>query len=334
MTGSEELGAIRISRHRGRRYAWAIGAVGAVGASLAALMPSVFTGAPHQQFAHLGDFRLESGEVIADAIVGYRTAGQLNASRSNAVLVAPWYQGTSGQLARQIGPGKLVDTSTYHVITVDAFGNGVSTSPSTSTRQRDKDFPVFTIADVVESQYLLVTRILQLTHLRAVVGISMGGMQVFQWTIAHPEFMDKAVSIVGSPQLQLDDRQRWSEGIASLQDPAWTRTRRVLLQLNPLAALNELRLEPHDRISQAQAIMAVDITRAFGGSMPRAAAAIRADLMIVSTWNDREVNPRPAFELGRIGGAEVLELDGRCGHQAPSCERAVLWPAVARFLAR
>ena len=68
--------------------------------------------------------------------------------------------------------------------------------------------------------------------------------------------------------------------------------------------------------------------------MERAAAAIRADLMVVSTWQDREVNPRPAFDLARIARAEVLELDGRCGHQAPSCERAVLWPAVARFLDR
>ena len=64
------------------------------------------------------------------------------------------------------------------------------------------------------------------------------------------------------------------------------------------------------------------------------AAAMRADLMVVSTWQDREVNPAPAFALARAAHAEVLELDGRCGHQAPSCERAIVRPAVARFLAR
>jgi homoserine O-acetyltransferase len=306
----------------------------AVGAALVLLIPGAFAYGRSQQFAHLGDFRLESGEIITDAVVGYRTAGKLNASKSNAVLVAPWFQGNTGQLARQIGPGKLVDTSKYFVIMVDALGNGVSSSPSTSTRQREERFPAFTMADIVESQYQLATRALQLTHLHAVVGISMGGMQVFQWTIAHPQFMDKAVSIVGSPQSQPDDRQRWTDGIEWLRDPAWTRARLALSRWKPRAALNELRLAPHDHIRQARAIMDFDITRPFGGSMDRAAAAIRADLMVVSTWQDREVNPKPAFDLARIAGAHVLELDGRCGHQAPSCERATLWPAVARFLDR
>jgi homoserine acetyltransferase len=306
----------------------------AVGASIALLIPSAFACTPSQQFARLGDFRLESGDVMIDTVVGYRTAGRLNASRSNGVLVAPWFQGTTGQLARQIGPGKLVDSSKYFVILVDPLGNGVSTSPSTSPRQRGEAFPAFSMTDIIESQYQLVTRTLKLAHLHAVVGISMGGMQAFQWTIAHPRLMDKAVSIVGSPQSQPDDRQRWSDGIDWLQDPAWTRARRVLSRGKPRAALNELRIEPHDQISQARAIMALDITRPFQGSMNRAAAAIRADLLVVSTWQDREVNPRPAFELARIADAEVLELDGRCGHQAPSCERAVLWPAVARFLDR
>jgi homoserine O-acetyltransferase len=218
------------------------------------------------------------------------------------------------------------------VVSLDAFGNGVSSSPSTSARQRGKHFPVFTVADIVESQYQLVTRVLHLRRVHAIVGISMGGMQVFQWTTDRPEFMDKAVSIVGSPQSQPDDQQRWQEGLKWLRNSAWTRARRALLRGQPRAAFNELRIEPQDRVRQAQAIMSLDLARAFGGSMEHAAKAIRADLMIVTTWQDRAVNPEPAFELARIAGVDVLELDGRCGHQAPSCERAVLWPAVGRFL--
>ena len=77
------------------------------------------------------------------AVVGYRTAGTAQCrDASNAVLVAPWFQGTSGQLAWQIGPGKLVDTSKYFVIMVDALGNGVSSSPSTSARQPGAAFPI------------------------------------------------------------------------------------------------------------------------------------------------------------------------------------------------
>jgi hypothetical protein len=146
--------------------------------------------------------------------------------------------------------------------------------------------------------------------------------------------MNRAVTIVGSPQSQPDDRQRWADGIAWLGQPVWTRTRQMLFRARPRTAVNELRAEPYDYIRQAEAIMAFDISRPFAGSMERAAAAIRADLMVVSTWQDREVNPRPAFDLARLAHAAVLELDGRCGHQAPSCERKTLWPAVARFLDR
>jgi homoserine O-acetyltransferase len=163
----------------------------------------------------------------------------------------------------------------------------------------------------------------------------MGGMQVFQWMSAYPDFMNRGVSIVGSPQSQPDDRERWERGIEALRtQSAWARVRAALRRAAPFAAVNEFRIQPLDQTRQAQAIMSFDIARRFGGSFERTAAAMRADLLMVSTWQDREVNPKPAFELARLAGANVLELDGRCGHQAPSCERATLWPAVARFLSR
>ncbi|MEO6239498.1 MAG: alpha/beta fold hydrolase [Vicinamibacterales bacterium] len=285
-----------------------------------------------QQVAELGDFHLERGGTIVGATIGYRTAGHLNAARSNAVLVLPWFQGTSGQIVWQIGPGRLVDTSKYFVIMADAFGNGVSSSPSTSRGQRGERFPEFTIGDIVESQYQLVTRVLRLQRLHAVVGISMGGMQVFQWTVAHPGFMDKAVSIVGSPQSQPDDRERWHRAIDRLRRPPWRRIREPLLALKPRAALGEIRIAPFDYLRQAQAIVDFDVTGSGDGSLQRTAARIRARLMIVSTWSDGDVNPAPAFELARLTHAMVLELNGRCGHQAPSCERKVLWAAVGNFL--
>lgn len=288
-----------------------------------------------QQVARLGNFDLEGGGTIRNCIVGYRMRGRLNPSRSNAVMVLPWFQGTTARLIRQIGPGKLVDSSRYFVIAVDALGNGVSSSPSNSTEQPGPEFPTFTIGDMVESQHQLVTRTFGLTHLCAVVGISMGGMQVFQWMVAHPDFMDKGISIVGTPQSQADDRDRWHTYIESLQGQSrWTRARLALLRRMPRTAFNELRIDPHDHSRQAQAIMSLDVASPFGGLLARAAASIRADLMVAGTWQDREVNPRPAFELARMARAQVLELDGRCGHQAPSCEAATLWPAVGRFLER
>jgi homoserine acetyltransferase len=105
-------------------------------------------------------------------------------------------------------------------------------------------------------------------------------------------------------------------------------------QLKPRVALEELRSNPQNLIHQAWAVESLDVARAFGGSMARAARAVRGELLVVGAWTDEQVDPRPGFEFARLAGADVLELDGRCGHQAPNCERATLWPAVARFLAR
>ena len=85
------------------------------------------------QFASLGEFRLESGEVLRDCRIGYRTFGKLNASKSNAVLFPTWASGTSEQLKSNVGSGRLVDDATYYVIAVDALGNGVSSSPSNTS---------------------------------------------------------------------------------------------------------------------------------------------------------------------------------------------------------
>ena len=302
--------------------------------SLIHVIRSTFARA-EQRTARLGEFPLESGDLVQDCRIGYRTRGRLNPSKSNAVLVVPWFQGESGQVVRHVGRGKLVDCSRYFVIAVDALGNGVSSSPSNSDAQRGRDFPTFTIRDMVESEYQLVTREFGLTHLHAVVGISMGGMQVFQWVTAYPHFMDKGVSIVGSPQSQADDRLRWRAYIASLQETSvGMRVRLALSRGMPRTAFKELLIEPQDHERQGQAIATHDVATPFDGSMTRAAARIRAELLVVGTWGDREVNPKPAFEVARMVNAEVLELDGRCGHQAPSCEQATLWPAVERFLSR
>jgi homoserine O-acetyltransferase len=298
------------------------------------LIRNALARAPKQGIARLGDFRLESGDVIRDCRIGYRTLGQLDTSRSNAVLVTMWFQGMSGQIVGQLGPGKLVDTSKFFVIVADALGNGVSSSPSNSSLQPGRDFPRFSIRDMVESQYQLVTRVFHLTHLKAVLGMSMGGMQVFQWMTAHPDFMDKGISIVGTPQSQLDDQLRWQAFVQAVQaNPPWWRAILALARGAARAAVNELCLDPNDNVRQAQAVMALDIAAEFGGSMGRAAAAIRAALLVVGTWQDREVNPRPAFDFARLVPADVFELDGRCGHQAPDCEHAILCRVVARFLA-
>lgn len=289
---------------------------------------------PGQQVARLGDLPLESGQEVRDCRLGYRTFGTLDAERSNAVLLLPWFLGRSAELARHVGPGRMVDSSRYFVVAVDAIGSGVSTSPSNSQAQPGQAFPVYSVRDLVEAQHRLLTRELGITHLRAVVGTSLGGMQVFQWVTAHPDFMDKAVAIVGSPRIPAQERRRWLEhASAALSEPRWRRAAGALGRGQPLGALRVLRDHPIDHARQAGCLASTDVSAAFGGSLERAAAAVHARTLVVVSQRDETVDPGPAVAFARLAGARLLELDGRCGHDAPACQKRRLWPAVDHFLA-
>jgi homoserine O-acetyltransferase/O-succinyltransferase len=318
-----------------------------------------------QQFASLGDFKLESGETIRDCRIGYRTFGQLNADKSNAVLFPTWFTGTSAQLVESVGPGKVVDSSKYYVILVDALGNGVSTSPSNSQAQPHMKFPKFGIRDMVNSQHQLLTQTLHINHLKAVMGISMGGMQTFQWMVSYPDFIDKAIPIVGSPRLAPFDLLLWqTENTAITSDPGWNHgdyTEQPALEL--LTGLEGLAIETPDKfnqdntreklpewfaqtkkdvaefdannhIRQSEAMMAHDVSAPFGGSMERAAVAVKARVLVIASRTDHMVTPRPALDFARLLQSDVLELQDNCGHDAPGCELAKISPVIAAFLAK
>lgn len=321
------------------------------------------------KFASLGDFRLQSGEVIRDCKIGYRTLGELNAAKSNAVLFPTWFTGTSKQLVGLVGPepGKLVDSSKYFVILVDALGDGVSSSPSNSALQPHLKFPRFSIRDMVESQHELVTKTFGIAHLRAVMGISMGGMQTFQWIVAYPDFMDKAVPIVGSPRLTSFDLLLWEAEMHAIEsDAAWQHgdysappvaAMKTVADIHALAlSTPEYRVTQTDRksfpeylatreqetlvgfdtnnwVRQLQAMMDLDVSAPFGGSMERAASAVRAQVITVVATRDHMVNPRPALEFTRLLNLPAVELDSECGHLSPGCEQGSLGPMISRFLA-
>jgi homoserine O-acetyltransferase/O-succinyltransferase len=335
--------------------------------TLLALLLSVaaFAQDGQQQFASLGDFKLESGEVIRDCRLGYRTFGRLDAGKSNAILFPTWFTGVSGQLVGLIGPANVVDSSSHYVILVDALGNGVSTSPSNSQLQPHMKFPQFGIRDMVNSEHQLLTRVLHVDHLKAVMGISMGGMQTFQWMVSYPDFMDKAIPIVGSPRLAPFDLMLWqAENDAIMGDPAWKNgDYREQPALTLLAAFHGLAIETPDKfnqdttreklpewiaetrkqiaefdannhIRQAQAMMGHDVFATTGGSMDRAAAAVKAKVLVVASTTDHMVTPGPALEFAKLLHAEVLELSGNCGHRAPGCETEKVGATIAAFLGK
>ena len=328
-----------------------------------ALLCSVSVAADgQQQFADLGDLKLQSGEVLRDCRIGYRTFGKPDATKANVILFPTWAGGTTEQLSGSIGPGKLADSSKYYVIAVDALSNGVSSSPSNSTAQPRMHFPKVTIRDMVESQYRLLTKKLGIHHVMAVMGISMGGMQTFQWMVSFPEFMDKAIPIVGSPRLAAYDLVLWQAQIDSIMnDKSWNggdydesparvsnaefgvlvlttphhynaeTTREKALQ-SLSAAKSDSAYDANNHIRQDQAMMALDVSDVFGGSMEKAASAVKAKVLIVVALQDHTVTPGPAMEFGKLIRGEVLTVNDECGHQLTSCENDRVVSAVSEFL--
>ncbi|RKN47194.1 alpha/beta fold hydrolase [Streptomyces hoynatensis] len=147
----------------------------------------------------LGDFTLESGQVLPDARLAFATYGELAADRSNGILFPTWFAGTHEANEWLIGPGRPLDTDRYFVIVPSLFGNGLSSSPSTTPPPFDRArFPRVAIRDNVRAQHLLVTGRFGIERLRLVLGASMGAAQTYQWAVSHPDMVERIAPITGS----------------------------------------------------------------------------------------------------------------------------------------
>jgi len=286
--------------------------------------------------AHIGDFRLDNGQTIRDCVVGYRTYGILAADKSNVIVVLTWFGGTTEGLEQWIGPAKLYDSSKYFIVSIDAFGDGISSSPSNGANE------TFTMRDMVRAQHDFLTRELKIDHVLAVSGLSMGGMQTFQWVGSYPDFMTKAIPIVGSPKLAPYDLLFWKSELSVIASPNGLKAAADMndLHLHTPAWVNAhvkdvdatmkehesfvLHINVNNYASQLRAMIGLDI-----GPPP----AKLPQMLVVISEQDLTVNPAPAREFARATGSQLLSLASDCGHLATSCESGRLASEVHAFLA-
>jgi homoserine O-acetyltransferase len=317
-----------------------------------------------QKIAELGQCKLESGQIIQDCRVGYRTFGTLNAAGDNAVLMPTWLYGSSGDLVSLFGNGNspqhLVDTGQFYGIAIDAFGNGVSSSPSNSPHQHATGFPAFTLRDAVHAQYRVMTEILHLKHLHAVVGLSMGGEQTFVWSVLYPGFFDLAVPILGTPRLTSYDlvvKQIMVESIEG--DPAYANghyasepplklanlfgalvvtsptlrnqeTPRSQLGAYIAQAEAPQTIDANDRLWQLRAIMQQDVIGE--RTVAEAAHSTRAHFLVIVNGEDHLVNPQPALEWAAALDAPSYVSHGTCAHLIMNCDASAVSSRVRQFL--
>jgi homoserine O-acetyltransferase len=147
----------------------------------------------------IANFKTEIGVVLPQARVVYGTYGKLNAAKNNVVLLPSHYMANFHGYEWLIGADKALDPSKLFLVATELFGNGNSSSPSNTPGPfHGPRFPVTTIRDNVEAVHRLLTEEMKITHLRAIVGFSMGAQQAFQWAVSYPAFADRIVATSGT----------------------------------------------------------------------------------------------------------------------------------------
>lgn len=194
----------------------------------------------YYEFAHPpNELMLESGQTLGPITVAYETYGQLNADKSNAILICHALSGDAhaafwhseddrkpGWWDVMIGPGKAFDTDKYFVICSNILGGCMGTTGPSSINPRTKkpyalSFPVITIADMVDVQKTLID-FLGIKRLYSMVGGSMGGMQIIDWTIRYPSHVRSAIVVAATSRLSAQGIAFNATGRNAIcSDPNW-----------------------------------------------------------------------------------------------------------------
>jgi homoserine O-acetyltransferase len=323
-----------------------------------------------QQFARLGQCKLENGQVIEECVIGYRTFGSLNPGRDNAILMPSWLYGRTADLMEFFGNVNqassrdraqiLIDTSKYFGIAIDSLGDGLSSSPSNSQTQHGTAFPAFSERDMVEAAYRVATETLGLKHLHAVVGLSMGGEQTFAWSVLHPEFFDLAVPIIATPRLTPYDLQVKEIQLGTIYaDPAYHdgnyTTEPPLKLANLFGALtvttperrnaettrssfrefvekaeSQQPIDANDRVWQLKAVVKHDVVG--NRKLEEAALSTHAHFLVIVSARDHLVNPQPALDWAAALHAPTYISPASCAHLIMTCDAEAVSTRVRRFL--
>jgi homoserine O-acetyltransferase/O-succinyltransferase len=193
----------------------------------------------------LPSYTTVAGDIIKSVKIGWEAAGTLNADKSNAILITHYFSGTSHAFGKYapddkiagywdaiIGPGKAIDTNKYYVLSSDTLVNlnarqshVVTTGPASINPDTGKpyamNFPVVSIKDFVRVQKALIDS-LGITKLKAVMSLSMGGLQAYEWAQSYPDSVDRIVSVVAAASAEpflIAWMDVWAQPIRL--DPKW-----------------------------------------------------------------------------------------------------------------
>ena len=152
----------------------------------------------HEIF-ELGDVTLQSGVTLPAAKLAYKTYGSLNARGDNAIVMPTFYTGTHVRNEGYVRAVPALDPSRYLIVSIDMFGNGLSSSPSNTPPPFDGPrFPAVTLHDNVACQHRLLTEAIGVKRIALVLGWSMAGCQSYQWGAQYPDVVDAILPFCAS----------------------------------------------------------------------------------------------------------------------------------------
>ncbi len=217
---------------------------------------------PAVEFGPDDPFLLDSGSRLDHLRIAYQTYGELNRARTNAVVICHALTGDQhvanvhpmtgkpGWWYRMVGPGKPIDTNRYFVICPNVLGGCMGTTGPVATDLATGEpyglgFPVVTIGDMVRAQVKLLDH-LGVAKALAVIGGSMGGMQVLQWAAAHPDRIFSAIPIACGARHSSQNIAFHEVGRqAIMADPDWHGGAYLLRDARPRKGLAVARMAAH-----------------------------------------------------------------------------------------
>jgi homoserine O-acetyltransferase len=152
----------------------------------------------YQEF-NLGNVKLLSGKTLKSAKLVYKTYGKLNKDQSNVIVLPTFYTGTHIRNEGFIGKNRAINPNKYFIISINMFGNGLSSSPSNSIKaQHGSLFPEITLWDNIYCQHKLITEKFKIKKIALVAGWSMAGCQSYQWAAQYPDMVKSILPFCAS----------------------------------------------------------------------------------------------------------------------------------------
>jgi homoserine O-acetyltransferase/O-succinyltransferase len=188
------------------------------------------TPAAAQADAWFDNYTFRDGGTLARLKIHYSTLGTPHRNGKgeidNAILVLHWTGADSRALLSStftqalFDPGRPLDAIRYYLIFPDSVGHGQSSKPSDGLKTK---FPDYDYGDIVDIQHKVVTETLGIEHLHAILGMSMGGMNAWQWAEAYPDMMDGVMPVVSLPIAVSGRNLLWRRMVidAIRSDPDW-----------------------------------------------------------------------------------------------------------------